>query len=355
MALDNAALAAKISAGIAANASAAGRPVTIMEVCGTHTMSIARHGLRALLPESIRLVSGPGCPVCVSSQTDIDRAAALAFTPGAVIAAFGDMLKVRGSSHSLESAKAAGADVRIVYSPEDAAETARRNPSENVIFIGAGFETTAPAIAAAVLRAADAGINNFFVLPMLKLVPPALEALLSGPARIDGFLLPGHVSAVIGLEPYGILEGKVPAVVAGFEPLDILHAVNRLAAKIAAADCSVENCYPRAVRREGNPRAVAVMRQVFEPARAEWRALGEMEMSGLVFRQQFRRFDAAEKFGVSVPRAREPQGCICGLILTGRAAPRECPLFGKRCVPADAVGPCMVSSEGACAAAYHYG
>ena len=356
-ALDNAALAARIASAIATAMKNLDRPVTLMEVCGTHTMAIAKHGLRRLLPPGLSLVSGPGCPVCVSSQQDIDRALALAQLPGTIITSFGDMLKVKGTASSLEGARAAGGDLRIVYSPADAVELSAANPAKNVIFIGAGFETTAPAIAASVLSAQSRGLKNFFVLPMLKLVPPALRALLDGENRIDGFILPGHVSAVIGEAPYKMLETeyKVPSVITGFEPLEILRAVHRLTEKIAAHDYSVENAYSRAVHKDGNPQAVAITAKVFAPANAQWRAIGVLPSSGLKFREEFSAFDAAENFAIPNTQSREPQGCICGLVITGRAQPADCPLFGKTCTPADAVGPCMVSSEGACAAWYHYG
>ncbi|MDD2772896.1 MAG: hydrogenase formation protein HypD [Elusimicrobiales bacterium] len=356
--LQDAALAAKISAALAREAAGLGRAVSLMEVCGTHTMAIARHGLRRLLPPNIRLLSGPGCPVCVSAQGDIDRAVEISRLPGVITASFGDMLRVRGTRLGLDGARSAGADVRVVYSPSDAVAIARQNPGKNIVFIGAGFETTAPAIAAAVLAAQEENLGNFFVLPLLKLVPPALRAILSDEsAKIDGFLLPGHVSAVIGVAPYRMLESeyKIPSVIAGFEPVEILHAVTRLAAKIKAGDASVENAYRRAVPDEGNPAALELLYKVFEPANVSWRAIGKLPGSGLMFRAAYGKFDAAQKFNIPEMESAEPPGCLCGAVLTGRALPPDCGLFGKECTPADAVGPCMVSSEGSCAAWYNYG
>jgi hydrogenase expression/formation protein HypD len=364
-------LAARISKAIADTMQKIGRPVTLMEVCGTHTMAIAKQGLRAMLPAKLRLVSGPGCPVCVSAQEDIDRALALAQEPGVIITTFGDMLKVKGTETSLESIREhvgraprlgsldprLGGDLRIVYSPADAVEIAAANPDRKIIFLGAGFETTAPAIAASVLDAQRRGLKNFYILPMLKLVPPALRALLDTENKIDGFLLPGHVSAIIGEAPYRLLETdyKVPSVIAGFEAAEILRAVHRLLEKILSRDYKVENAYSRVVHADGNPAANAITARVFEPADAKWRALGILKNSGLAFRKEFQAFDATANFALPNLNSREPQGCICGLVITGRAQPSDCPLFGKTCTPADAVGPCMVSSEGACAARYYYG
>lgn len=357
-ALNGRELVRAVAAAIAKEAGKVGRRLSFMEVCGTHTVSIARSGLRALLPSSINLISGPGCPVCVTSARDIDRALAAARVKGAVVASFGDMLRVPGSSGSLETASEAGGEAVIVYSPLDALELARENPAKNVIFLGVGFETTAPAIAATVLEARSSGVKNFFVLPMLKTVPPALSALLSDPqCAVDGFLLPGHVSAVIGLAPYKsvLAKYKRPGVIAGFEAADILHGLRLLIDACAGGGCSVENAYPRAVREDGNPVAVGMVNSVFEPCDAHWRGLGMIPVSGLRFRKEFEGFDAAEVFNISASPAEEPAGCICGKVLSGKAAPADCSLFGGACTPSSPVGPCMVSSEGSCAASYNYG
>jgi len=347
-----------IAVALAEEAKRAGRSMCFMEVCGTHTVAIARGGLCAMLPESIKLISGPGCPVCVTSARDIDRAIAVAMIKGAVAVSFGDMLRVPGSLGSLETARESGGEAAVVYSPLDALALARENPSKNVVFLGVGFETTAPAIAATVLEAQSSGVNNFFVLPMLKTVPPALAALLSDPqCAVDGFLLPGHVSAIIGLEPYRTVLGrhKRPGVIAGFEAADILHGLRLLARACADGCYDVENAYPRAVRPEGNPVAADMVVKVFEPCDAQWRGLGMIPASGLRFRKEFERFDAGTVFGLDVPETEEPAGCICGRVLAGKASPEDCALFGGACTPSTPVGPCMVSSEGSCAASYNYG
>lgn len=334
-----------------------GREVALMEVCGTHTMAIAKTGLRGLLPKNVRLLSGPGCPVCVTPPGVIDGILTLANNPGVIITAFGDMLKVRGAAGSLESCRMNGARVEIVYSVQDALDLARANPDSKVVFAGVGFETTAPSVALAVMEARETGVKNFYVYPAFKLVPPALRALLEGKTAVDGFVMPGHVSAIIGLAPYEFVarEFKKPCVVAGFEALDILHAINLLLAQIADNRAIVENAYPRAVHTDGNPAAVRAVEEVFYPADSRWRAIGDIPLSGLAFRPQWAQFDAKAAFNITEPDSPEPPGCRCGEVITGRAVPTQCPLFKTRCTPANAVGPCMVSSEGACAAWYHYG
>ena len=332
--------------------------VNVMEVCGTHTMAIAASGLRRLLPPGLRMLSGPGCPVCVTAPGDVDRIVHAARLPGVILASFGDMLKVKGSSGSLDDARAEGADVRVVYSPLDALALAQREPGRHVVFAGVGFETTIPTVGAAVLRAEAAGIENFSVLALFKTVPAALRAVLSDPGHcIHGFLLPGHVSAIIGLEPYAFAaqEYGVPCVVAGFEPLDILRGLNLLLEQSARKSAEVANEYDRSVKPQGNPRAREVIRQVFEPCDAVWRAVGNIPASGLGLRPAYARFDALRRFDIPYVPAPEPEGCLCGQVLMGKARPSDCGLFGKACTPADAVGPCMVSSEGACAAWYKYG
>ncbi|MCM2267592.1 MAG: hydrogenase formation protein HypD [Elusimicrobiales bacterium] len=340
-------------------AAKTGTTVNFMEVCGTHTMAIAASGMRRLFPKGLRMLSGPGCPVCVTSQGDIDRVLALAAVPGVIITTFGDMLKVKGSGgRDLQALREAGADVRVVYSPLDAVALAAAEPARQVVFIGVGFETTAPVIAGAVVRARKAGLKNFSSTAFFKLVPPALELLLSDPEnRIHGFMLPGHVSAIIGLAPYRFVteKYKVPCVVTGFEPLDILAGINMLLKQLAAGRPVVEDEYFRAVRAEGNPAAQKLMAEVFTVSAASWRAIGTLKATGLSFSKAYSSFDAIKRFRIPYSDAPEPRGCLCGKILLGKALPPDCPLFGKRCTPSSAVGPCMVSSEGACAAWFKYG
>lgn len=345
---------------MAAEAAAkTGGTVNLMEVCGTHTMAIAAAGMRRLFPKTLRMLSGPGCPVCVTSQGDIDIVLALAEIPGIMIATFGDMLKVKGSKGlDLNSLRARGADVRVVYSPLDAVELAAECPGREVVFIGVGFETTAPIIAAALVRAKKRGLNNFSITAFFKLVPPALELLLSDPSnRISGFMLPGHVSAIIGLEPYRFVtrKYKVPCVVTGFEPLDILTGINMLLKQVISGRPEVQDEYFRAVPEGGNPAAIKVMKEVFSPADADWRAIGVLKGSGLGLAPAYRAFDAVRRFKIRRVHAPEPKGCLCGQILLGKHLPPDCPLFGRACTPSSAVGPCMVSSEGACAAWFKYG
>jgi len=343
---------------IRASAGAAGRELCLMEVCGTHTMAIFRHGIRELLPESLALLSGPGCPVCVTPGGLIDAAIGLARGKRALVASFGDMLRVPGSTGSLEMARAEGGAVATVYSPLDALRLARENPSREVVFVAVGFETTAPGVAVAVRRAREEGLANFSILPGHKIIPPALRALLSGEApKLDGFLLPGHVSVVLGRRAYDFLaeDFGVPAAVAGFEPRDILQAIALLAGDLAAGRVRVTNAYPRAVTEEGNLEARAALDEVFEPCDTEWRGLGTIPASGLALREAYTSLDAVRRFGVSLASAPEPAGCLCGEVLKGRVRPSGCALFGTRCRPEHPVGPCMVSSEGTCAAHFKYG
>lgn len=341
-----------------------GRSLTFMEVCGTHTMAAARAGLRSLLPSNIRLISGPGCPVCVTPVGYVDHARALAARPEITLVTFGDLVRVPGSQHdalaapsTLARAKALGADVRVVYSPLDALALARAAPSRQVVFLGVGFETTAPTIAAAVLAAEREGLGNFSVLGAHKTVPEAM-ALLAGSPEIglDGFLCPGHVSIVLCPEVYEPLVQRfgMPCVIAGFEPVEVLRGVAALVRQVADAHPAVENCYPGAVQPGGNPRARAVLDEVFEPCDAVWRGLGTLHGSGLALRERFASFDAARRFEVALPEPREPRGCRCGDVLRGVLDPADCPLFGKTCTPDAPQGACMVSSEGSCAARYHY-
>lgn len=332
-------------------------PVRIMEVCGTHTMAISRHGIRQALPENLRLISGPGCPVCVTANTDIDAFIEMALIPGVIVATFGDMLKVPGTRLGLSQARSRGAKVQIVYSTLDALQLARVNPASTVIFFGIGFETTAPTVAAAILEARDTGLNNFMVLSAHKVVPPALAALCSTPElAVDAFLCPGHVTAIIGPEAYEPVarDFNVPCVIAGFEPADILQSLAMLCDQVADGRTEVELQYTRGVRAGGNPAAMSMIDRVFESCDADWRGLGTIPGSGLAIREDFSDHDAALHFDVDVSYSREPKGCLCGAILTGQKLPRDCPLFGKGCSPDHPVGPCMVSSEGTCAAYYQY-
>jgi len=334
------------------------RPLAFMEVCGTHTMAIHQHGLRSLLPDNIRLTSGPGCPVCVTPVSYIDHALALARRPDTLIATFGDLARVPGSTASLQTEQARGADIRIVYSPLDAVALARKNPEHEVVFLGVGFETTTPTIAGAILRARELGLSNFSVLSANKTMPAPMAALTADPElAIDGYLCPAHVATVIGGEGFRSLAEtyRIPCVITGFEPLDILHGLLLLVRQARAGEARVEIQYRRFVRPEGNAKAREIMARVFEPGDADWRGIGVIPGSGLKIREDFAAFAAARKLPVTVEPAREPAGCRCGEILKGKLAPRDCPLFGAACTPENPVGACMVSSEGACAAAYKYG
>lgn len=334
------------------------KPARFMEFCGGHTVSIFKYGIRQVLPENIEMVSGPGCPVCVTANADLDKAIALAHQPGIIITTFGDMLKVPGSRSSLQEAKAEGADVRIVYSTMDALRLARDNPGKSVVFLGIGFETTAPTVAASVLEAAERGIGNYHVLSLHKICPPVIRAILeAGEVRLDGLICPGHVSAVTGAQAWEFIakEYGIPCVVSGFEPLDILQCVDMLVDQVEKGGASVEIAYRRGVQREGNRQALDIMKRVFEPAPAFWRGMGEVPASGLKIRREFARFDAERTFNIAVEPPVEPAGCICGEVLRGVKSPRDCRLFDRTCTPQRPVGPCMVSSEGSCSAYYIYG
>ncbi len=332
-------------------------PVKFMEVCGTHTVAIAKFGLRAVMPESITLMSGPGCPVCVTPNRDIDIAVEYARQPDVIVATFGDMMKVPGSYSSLSAEKADGRDVRIVYSPLDALQLAENNPDKLVVFIGVGFETTVPLIAAAIVRAQQSGIANFAVFSAHKTVPEALRALVNDPqVAVRGLILPGHVSTIIGVQPYRFLaeEFGVPSVITGFEPLDVLQGIYMLAKQVAEGRAEIETAYTRAVPPDGNPSAIAMMERVFEPADSEWRGIGVIPGTGLAIRPEFADFDAMKRLQVTPPEERNTPGCQCGEVLRGITLPFECKHFGRACVPEHPVGPCMVSSEGSCAAYYRY-
>ncbi|AGF77729.1 hydrogenase expression/formation protein HypD [Desulfocapsa sulfexigens DSM 10523] len=334
------------------------KPFRVMEVCGTHTMSIFRSGLRTLLPEEIELISGPGCPVCVTSASHIDAILAMAELQNTRIALFGDLFRVPGSNGlSLANASSQGAKVDIVYSPMDSLNLARKYPEELIVFLGVGFETTTPGIAATILAAKNSALDNFAVFSTHKTMPPPLLALLDDPElQIDGLLCPGHVSSIIGAGAYQPLADtyKLACVVGGFEPADILQALILMARQIANGEARVENAYTRAVRWEENSRAQQMVRAIFKTADMEWRGLGVIPESGLAIREEYSHYDAERRLNIKLTPATEPKGCRCGEILKGKEVPSQCPLYGKRCTPGNPVGPCMVSSEGTCAAFFKY-
>jgi len=341
---------------IAASAGRLARPVRLMEVCGTHAHAVGRYGLRQLLPPNVDLISGPGCPVCVTTGGQIEMALELA-RRGITVTTFGDLMRVPAPGGSLAEARAAGADVRVVYSPQQALDIALAEKSREVVFVAVGFETTAPAVAAVVSQALAAGLDNLSFLCLHKTIPPALEALVQDrELGVDGFLCPGHVSVIIGSEAYRPLaqQYRVPCVVAGFEPADIMLGLAMLVDQLAQGRCEVENAYTRAVRPEGNALARAMMGEVFEPVDVAWRGLGRVVDGGLALRGEYRALCARERYGVQEQDTGEPAGCRCGDVLRGILRPSECPLFGRACTPAHPVGPCMVSSEGACAAVHKY-
>jgi hydrogenase expression/formation protein HypD len=329
-----------------------------MEFCGGHTVTIFRYGIRQVLPLTLEMVSGPGCPICVTANADLDKAIALAKVPNVIVATFGDMLKVPGSRSSLQQAKAEGAEVYTVYSTMDALKAAQDNPDKSVVFLGIGFETTAPTVAASILQAEDKGLKNYFVLSLHKLCPPVIRALLdSGEVELSGLVCPGHVSTIIGSHPWEFIaqEYGIPCVISGFEPLDILQTVDMLVGQVERGESKVEIAYKRGVKPEGNLQALRLMEQVFEPTPALWRGIGGVAGSGLKLKKKYKRFDAEANFDIEPGPVVEPAGCICGDILRGVKTPADCKLFGKVCTPESPVGPCMVSTEGSCSACYLYG
>ena len=366
--------------------------INIMEVCGTHTMAIARAGIKRMLPEGVSLLSGPGCPVCVTSAGTIDAFLRLAENKNVIITTYGDMIRVPGTDTSLREMMARGSDVRIVYSPMDSLKIARENPGKEVVFLGVGFETTAPGTAATIRAAGENGIKNFSVFSMLKKVEPALRALIaqedfnamqpenssnlslgplpdsrvSGQLRVDAFLCPGHVATIIGEKGFRFLtdEYKIPAVIAGFEPVEILDAIKVLLKQLkykmpmeggsGQNGICLVNAYKRAVSENGNEMAIKMMDEYFGPCDAEWRGLGLIKESGFKIKSDFKEFDAAEKFGIEIKEPEEKSPCRCGDVICGRLHPSECPMFGKVCTPEEPLGPCMVSSEGTCASYYRY-
>ncbi|UCD55768.1 MAG: hydrogenase formation protein HypD [Candidatus Omnitrophota bacterium] len=332
--------------------------IKLMEVCGTHTMAIARAGIKKLLPANIELVSGPGCPVCVTSQGDIDRAIEISRIKDVIMATFGDMMRVPGTNGSLEGMKRQGYDIRVVYSSLDALNIAKDNPGKKVVLMGIGFETTSPTIAATIIEAKRKKAQNFFILSNFKLIFPALEALAgSEKIKIDGFICPGHVSVITGSIPYEKIAKryKKPSVITGFGTIDIFRGVERLINQIKNHKYEVEIAYKRAVKKRGNSTARKILDSVFEVGDSEWRGLGIIKKSGLKLRKEYEDFDAERIFKVKIPKTRKIPGCLCGEVLQGIKSPRNCKLFKKICTPQNPVGPCMVSSEGTCAAYYRYG
>lgn len=330
---------------------------TIMEVCGTHTVAIARNGIRNLMPEGIRLASGPGCPVCVTSNRDIDTVIALTRIPNVTIATFGDMTRVPGSTSSLLKEQAAGRSINIVYSPLDALKLAQDNPDREIVFVGVGFETTTPLVAMAIKRAKAMGLENFTVFAAHKNMPGALEAIVNDPdLKVDALILPGHVSTIIGMEPYRFLAEKygIAGVITGFEPVDVLQGIAMIMRQLHEGRAEIEIAYARGVMAEGNPTAMAAIDEVFDTCPTMWRGLGEIPGSGYKIRSEFEKFDAVLKFDPAIEPTQDPKGCRCGDVLRGIMPPNECPLFRKVCTPENPVGPCMVSSEGSCAAYYRY-
>lgn len=332
------------------------KPIRLMEVCGGHTMSIHRFGIPALLPELVELVSGPGCPVCVTSRGFIDHAVALSRRKDVIITTYGDLIRVPGSTTSLDREKAAGADVRIVYSILDALMIAKQNRSKKIVFLGIGFETTAPASAAGIIKAQMAGLFNFSVLSAHKVMPPAMAALIHEGVTINGYIGPGHVSTVTGSHIYDFIPEKfgLGVVISGFEPLDLMQSVLMLVRQHESGKPAVEIQYNRVVKPEGNLKAQQMLEEVFEPADDWWRGLGVLPRSGMGIREKYADFDAGRIFEEDIEPTRENKGCICGEVLKGIKKPSECKLFDKVCNPADPVGACMVSNEGACHAWYRY-
>ena len=333
--------------------------VNLMEVCGTHTMAIAKSGIRSMLPKNVQLLSGPGCPVCVTPAAVMDEILRLSERENVIITTYGDLIRVPGSvrGDNLIRRRAKGARVEMVYSPLDAVDIAEQNPDKEVVFLGAGFETTAPGTAIAIMVAQEKGLRNFSILSMLKSVEPALRALMADKDfNVQGFLCPGHVATIIGERGFDFLpdEYQMPAVISGFEPEDILRSVERLLKQLEQHEPKLENTYERAVMPEGNPLAVATINKYFELRDDLWRGLGMIPKSGFGIREEYADYDAERKFGLSFPETEGNSACRCGEVIQGRLRPQDCPLFGTVCVPEEPVGPCMVSSEGACAAAYKY-
>lgn len=334
------------------------KTVTVMEVCGTHTVAMFRHGIRSLLPSRVGLLSGPGCPVCVTPAGDLDALTAVCGQKDVIVATFGDLMRVPGSTGSFQDRRAEGSDIRVVYSAMDALTLAMDHPRKQVVFAAVGFETTAPTVAAAIMEAERLNVTNFFVYSAHKLTPPAVAAVMGQDAsRIDGLILPGHVCAMTGTDYFrDVVQGsRRPAVVTGFDPVDLLRGLAALIEALESEQTGLYNAYERAVSDRGNRSAMALMNRVFTVCDSRWRGLGMIAASGLALAEPYRRFDAAREFGLSPLDVPDPPGCSCGDILTGTIRPPDCPLFGGACTPSHPVGPCMVSGEGTCAAYFHYG
>jgi hydrogenase expression/formation protein HypD len=350
-------LTEKISYNIKKLLDIIGRPVNLMEVCGTHTVAIFRHGIRNIIPKEINLLSGPGCPVCVTPLKDVDTAIAISQLDGVILSTFGDMMRVPGSKQSLYHAQAEGAQIRVVYSPMDALKLASKENGKTVVFFATGFETTSPSIAGTIFEAERLGIKKFFLYSAHKLIPPALHALVcSHDMKVDGFILPGHVSTIIGSRPYGFIASdyRIPSVITGFEATDILQGIMMILNQIAANKAEVEIQYKRVVREEGNQRALSLLYEYFEPCDSHWRGLGVIPRSGLTLKERMKHRDARTLYDIDIPDTQEPKSCLCGQVLRGIKKPTDCVLFGKKCTPEHPVGACMVSTEGSCAAYYKY-
>ncbi|MEX0680949.1 MAG: hydrogenase formation protein HypD [Balneolales bacterium] len=334
-----------------------GPKVRFMEVCGGHTMVIQKYGIPGLLPSNVSLISGPGCPVCVTSLQYIDHAVALSRLENVILTTYGDLIRVPGSTSSLEREKARGADIRMVYSTLEALAVAKNNPDKKVVFLGIGFETTAPASAVALIRAREYNLRNFLLLSAHKMMPPAMEAIVDAEVKIDGYLAPGHVSTITGSNIFHDIpqKYKLPVVVSGFEPLDILQSIYMLLKQIETNDFKVEIQYKRAVKPQGNLKARSMLKEVFIERNDWWRGLGVLPDSGLGINDAYADWDAERSLHVVIETTKEPGGCICGEILKGLKKPSECPLYKKTCTPVNPIGTCMVSEEGACQAYYKYG
>ncbi len=333
------------------------KPVRLMEVCGTHTTSIFKHGIRTILPDNITLISGPGCPVCVTPVNEIDAFITLSGEKDSIITTFGDLMRVPGTESTLAKERAKGKDIRIVSSPIDAVDIAEKNPDKKIVFLGIGFETTAPAIAGSIILAQKRLIKNYFVFSAHKKVPEALDALMEMKnTNINGFILPGHVSMIIGVSAYlpFFEKHKIPCAVAGFEAMDILYVISILIKQIKSGSPKLENGYKRVVSESGNRKALELIDNVFETVDTKWRGIGTIKKSGFKIRKEFSYCDAEKKFSLKNIPTKEPKGCACGEILTGLKTPTECALYKKKCTPATPVGPCMVSGEGTCAAYFKY-
>lgn len=333
------------------------KTISLMEVCGTHTVSIARSGIKSLLPKNVKLLSGPGCPVCVTANCDIDKIIAISKLPDVIIATFGDMVRVPGSKSSLDEERGKGADVRVCYSPLDALDLAQSLPTKQIIFVGVGFETTTPIIAATIKRAKDLNIQNFSVLCAHKNMGPALSLIASDKdLKIDGFILPGHVSTITGEDTFKFLAEKfhIPGVITGFEPVDILQGIAMLLQQIGNCEAKIEIAYERCVKEHGNVVAQNMIDDIFETCDSTWRGLGNIKNSGYRIRDNYSEYDASKKFDLNIESPVENSACKCGEVLKGKIYPNQCPLFRKVCTPENPIGPCMVSSEGSCAAYYRY-